>query len=315
MLSVQRAAALPASGYARLPNEWARDARLHWADRGLLLWLWSHRPGYQFTEQDLVEASPAGRDAVRAIVRRLARFGYVAKRWLYRGLQRVGAVWSLTAPSDAPAAPCDAARPDGQPVVNADLPEQAVSAGEPYDGFPVVSSMPFPEEHLEEQVLTDAAAPVLTVVDGGNPMAEQQPTLFDVQAPAALEVLTGELVPAPAPANGGSIAAGFVDYCRERGVTLTSRLIARYGKSAKQLLHDGIDEMVIKRAMAQMLADHVVQFPARLEQYVMEQQQGEEVRRAPMVETFRQRQDRERQAQADEWERAGYNPFDAQATA
>lgn len=64
--------------YVRTPLEWCR-AGLHWEDLGLLTWLRSHRPGFRFTESFIINASPAGRDKVRVILRRLEQAGYLKR--------------------------------------------------------------------------------------------------------------------------------------------------------------------------------------------------------------------------------------------
>lgn len=129
-----------------------------------------------------------------------------------------------------------------------------------------------------------------------------EPTLFDVPEPgSALQLVPAGSTPAPTrPVNGGQVVAGFIDFCKANGVVLTSNLVGRYGKLAKRLLDDGMPLEVIVQALKQMLADRVVQWPNRLEQYVMEAQQGPEMRRAPLAETFDQRRARETTA----WARA-----------
>ncbi|WP_199043191.1 hypothetical protein [Glycomyces salinus] len=64
--------------YVRTPLEWCR-AGLHWEDLGMLTWLRSHQPGFQFNEAFIVKASPAGRDKVRAILTRLEKAGFLKR--------------------------------------------------------------------------------------------------------------------------------------------------------------------------------------------------------------------------------------------
>ena len=53
------------------------DSRLSWGARGLLLHLLGKPPTWKVHVNDLVNRSPAGRDAVRAIIAELLEFGYL----------------------------------------------------------------------------------------------------------------------------------------------------------------------------------------------------------------------------------------------
>jgi hypothetical protein len=62
-----------------IPNATAQDASLSWAARGLLLFMLSMPPNWDFHEHDLVNRSPQGRDALRSIVRELEAHGFLER--------------------------------------------------------------------------------------------------------------------------------------------------------------------------------------------------------------------------------------------
>ncbi|THV40564.1 hypothetical protein [Glycomyces buryatensis] len=96
--------------YVRTPLEWCR-ASLHWEDLGLLTWLRSHQPGFQFTESFIVNASPAGRDKVRVILRRLEKAGYLKRSKIRDAEGKIrGAKLALRATADPVVAALRAAK-------------------------------------------------------------------------------------------------------------------------------------------------------------------------------------------------------------
>jgi len=62
-----------------IPNATAQDASLSWAARGLLMFMLSMPTNWAFHENDLVNRSPQGRDALRSIVRELEAHGYLER--------------------------------------------------------------------------------------------------------------------------------------------------------------------------------------------------------------------------------------------
>ncbi|GAA4155107.1 hypothetical protein [Actinomadura keratinilytica] len=139
--------ARPSVEWTQIPNVVARDYRLSWRARGLLLELLSYPPGWETTIDELVKRAQRqaaevggrveGRDAMRAAARELKRAGYlvVTKSQDQRGRWRTDVevtdapMWDLLSGTD-----------DGFSVVGATSTEHDVSAGRTDDGFPAVGS-------------------------------------------------------------------------------------------------------------------------------------------------------------------------------
>ncbi len=67
----------PDLGWTSVHNNTARDARLSFRARGVLLHLLSNADGFRMTAADLVEAGREGRDAIRAALAELRQAGYL----------------------------------------------------------------------------------------------------------------------------------------------------------------------------------------------------------------------------------------------
>lgn len=79
-----------------VPNATAQDAALSWAARGLLTYMLSMPPEWQFCEADLVGRSPMGRDHLRSLVRELESHHYLRRTPLYDARHRkVGSLWEV----------------------------------------------------------------------------------------------------------------------------------------------------------------------------------------------------------------------------
>lgn len=77
----------PTRGYTEIANSTARDERLSYRARGILLRLLSNQDGYRMTSEDLAHAGREGRGAVLAALRELKVAGYlvISKRQDGRG--------------------------------------------------------------------------------------------------------------------------------------------------------------------------------------------------------------------------------------
>lgn len=90
---------LPFEGnFTQVPNAWLRDKRLSRRARGLLAELMSHAEGYRISIEYLVANGTEGRDAVRATVRELAKYGYLKAGQKRRGGRYAEADYELAAP-------------------------------------------------------------------------------------------------------------------------------------------------------------------------------------------------------------------------
>lgn len=125
---------------------------------------------------------------------------------------------------------------------------------------------------------------------GDNPSAlasldAAEPNIIDaeiVDHPAALVAVPD----APEPENAGHITKQWIDHCTTNHVKLTKNHIKRYGAGIKTALTQGFPPPLIKRALADMLADRVASRPALLDTYLVRAQQGPELppRRASRTE-------------------------------
>lgn len=65
--------------YTRVTNRLARDTRLSYEARGLMLYLLSHNNSWKIRIADIMKQGGIGRDKARAILRELATFGYITR--------------------------------------------------------------------------------------------------------------------------------------------------------------------------------------------------------------------------------------------
>ncbi|CAM5536093.1 hypothetical protein [Leifsonia shinshuensis] len=89
--------------FAMISNSWLRDKRLSLEARGMLGYISTNRDDFELSEEDLIEASPAGRDKVRRIVRELKTYKYLVKKRVQDPVTGVftGEIeWVLQDPSD-----------------------------------------------------------------------------------------------------------------------------------------------------------------------------------------------------------------------
>jgi hypothetical protein len=94
------------------------------------------------------------------------------------------------------------------------------------------------------------------------------------------ETLSGELLPPagpPQPENAGQLNRQWIDHCKTRNLKLTTTHIKRYGAGIKKALDDGFTVDIVKRALAEMLADRVASRPGLLNNYLVRVQQGPEL--------------------------------------
>lgn len=112
-------------------------------------------------------------------------------------------------------------------------------------------------------------------------------------AASEVEVLDAEIVDEPrnlpsvvSIPNAGQLTRMWIDYCATNNVQLTGQVIKRYGAAIKRALDEKFTPDLIKRALADMLADRVASRPALLDNYLIRAQQGPELppRRASRTE-------------------------------
>lgn len=82
------------------------------------------------------------------------------------------------------------------------------------------------------------------------------------------------------PETANTITAGWIDHCRDNGVTLPRDVIGRYAKAIKQALDDGFDANLIKRALAKMREDGQASWPGSFGAYIVRIQEAATADRA-----------------------------------
>lgn len=93
--------------FTQIPNAWARDERLGYRARGILLLLMSHQDGWKITLEHLANDGPDGITAVRTAIGQLQEFGYL-ERNIIRSSNRIeGSEWVLSDPFEKPAPSSD----------------------------------------------------------------------------------------------------------------------------------------------------------------------------------------------------------------
>ncbi len=137
-----------AGAFTSVPNSAARDNRLSWAARGILLYLLSHRNGYPMDADRIVSAGPGGdgrgngRSAVLARLRELEDNGYVSRR----RVQQSDGTWITTFEvSDTPRGASDWS--DGSIEMPSAYPQVRPTVGEP---TPVIPTPLCREKTIEE---------------------------------------------------------------------------------------------------------------------------------------------------------------------
>lgn len=81
------------SHYTQVPNLWARDCRLGWRARGILLFLMSHQNGWRTSLEHLSNEGPDGLAAIRTAINELEAVGY-----LRRETTQTSSDWIITDP-------------------------------------------------------------------------------------------------------------------------------------------------------------------------------------------------------------------------
>ncbi|MFJ8034720.1 hypothetical protein [Streptomyces sp. NPDC096032] len=112
--------------FTQIANSLFRDARLSYKAKGIFGYISTHRNGWRITLAQLATIGPDGREAVRAGLRELERYGYLLRERLRRPNGTLGpVVYTIT---DRPAAP-DGASPPPTTLAIEDEREVGATAG------------------------------------------------------------------------------------------------------------------------------------------------------------------------------------------
>lgn len=68
---------LPQDNFTSIANDWVRDPAMKLSERGLLVYIASHKPGYKLTVVQMIEECANSRDAVYSALQGLRRLGYL----------------------------------------------------------------------------------------------------------------------------------------------------------------------------------------------------------------------------------------------
>lgn len=89
--------------YTQIPNSWARDERLGYRARGILLLLMSHQDGWKISLEHLANDGPDGITAVRTAIHQLQEFGYLKRNQIRNDKNQIeGSEWILNDPFEQP---------------------------------------------------------------------------------------------------------------------------------------------------------------------------------------------------------------------
>ncbi|MGW9026897.1 hypothetical protein ACWGQ5_22490 [Streptomyces sp. NPDC055722] len=92
-----RRGVMAADRFTQIANGLFRDSRLSYKAKGIFGYVSTHRDGWQVTLAHLVAAGPDGREAVRAGLKELERYGYLIRERLRRANGTLGeVVYSIT---------------------------------------------------------------------------------------------------------------------------------------------------------------------------------------------------------------------------
>lgn len=84
--------------FTQIPNSWARDERLGYRARGILLLLMSHQDGWKITLEHLANDGPDGITAVRTAIAQLQELGYLERNVIRSGSRIEGSEWIISDP-------------------------------------------------------------------------------------------------------------------------------------------------------------------------------------------------------------------------
>ncbi|MFF9244577.1 hypothetical protein ACF1AY_35710 [Streptomyces sp. NPDC014776] len=101
--------------FTQIANGLFRDSRLSFKAKGIFGYVSTHRDGWRVTVADLVSVGPDGREAVRAGLNELERYGYLIRERLRRPNGTLGEI--VYAITDRPAATLDIALLEATPTL------------------------------------------------------------------------------------------------------------------------------------------------------------------------------------------------------
>ena len=85
--------------FTQIPNSWARDERLGYRARGILLLLMSHQDGWKISLEHLANDGPDGITAVRTAIEQLQECGYLKRNQIRNERSQIeGSEWILSDP-------------------------------------------------------------------------------------------------------------------------------------------------------------------------------------------------------------------------
>lgn len=236
MASINRGP-LPQDNFSILANGWIRDKRLSWKARGLLLWLASHKPGFQVSLASIQAASKEdGRESARSAIKELETAGY-----LVRSVER-GKGGKITGASYQLVDAC----PDCADDENAQ----------------VTTKVGFPDDGETDDGLTDVGETDSGSADVGSPAVGSpdriRRTGFKKTNDQKTNGKSGELALAPAagadlfeePETAATVLAAYLDYCTAQHQPVPTRVKGHLAREIKQLLDDGFDVRTVKLGLA-----------------------------------------------------------------
>jgi len=85
--------------FTQIPNTWARDERLGYRAKGILLLLMSHQDGWKISLEHLAGDGPDGITAVRTAISQLQELGYLKRNQIRNSKNQIeGSEWIISDP-------------------------------------------------------------------------------------------------------------------------------------------------------------------------------------------------------------------------
>lgn len=88
--------------FTQIPNTWARDSRLGYRAKGILLLLMSHQDGWRISLEHLANDGPDGITAVRTAIQQLQECGYLVRTIIRNDKNQIeGSEWIISDPFES----------------------------------------------------------------------------------------------------------------------------------------------------------------------------------------------------------------------
>jgi hypothetical protein len=282
----------PRRNFTRVPNNVIDDESIPGQARWVYTALCRFAVGQHLDEPTLMRRTDLARGALRRALSVLESLSLITRRQQRRG-RGFGDVMVYL--GDPPLPMDEPVSVDREPVNSPELGKHGVSAGGTVDREPVDTSLYLQDKYEEQDGgagdrnarETPAAPTARDAPRGRTTMANSKRNApIPGQRSLLVQAVTDGPVPEAPPARRGHpVVAAWIDYCTANQVRLPRQIVGQYARGIASALADGFDEGMVKRVLAQMLADGVANRPSLLPNRLVAAQTGPEVRRVAVVKT------------------------------